>query len=68
MLKDDRLRPYHVKHDQKLTQSDYPHRVEFINLFPQQNAVISDVGETVLFRVECTFTRDGAFNAHNQNV
>ncbi|GBM05154.1 hypothetical protein AVEN_197716-1 [Araneus ventricosus] len=60
--------PYHVQRVQELTQRDYPRRVEFARWFLQQSAVNPDFGATVLFTNECTFTREGAFNTHNQHV
>lgn len=68
VLNDERLHPYHVQRVQALTQSDYPRRVEFARWFLQQNAVNPNFISTVLFTDECTFTRDGSFNTHNQHV
>ncbi|GBN17038.1 hypothetical protein AVEN_168572-1 [Araneus ventricosus] len=46
VLKDERLRPYHVQRFQELTQRDCPLRVEFARWFLQQSAVNPDFGET----------------------
>ena len=48
---------------QELTERDYPHHVEFSRRLFTSDRVNLDLRAT-----ECSFTRKGAFNSHNQHL
>lgn len=67
VLKVEMLHPYNVQRVQELTATNYPRRVYFVRWILQQSAMCPDFAATVIFTNECTSTRDGEFNTHNQH-
>ncbi|XP_063931273.1 uncharacterized protein LOC135143347 [Zophobas morio] len=65
ILQERRLHPYHYTRVQHLRPTDYPRRVHFAQWFLRQNELNPDFSRRILFTDECSFSREGMFNAHN---
>ncbi|GFX77038.1 uncharacterized protein TNCV_1072381 [Trichonephila clavipes] len=59
------LRPYHAQHVHALKATDHQPQVGFSRCFLQRLAVQPYFAAHMLFTDECSFSREGIFNAHS---
>lgn len=65
LLRKEGLHPFHFKRVQKLDPRDPPQRLQFCQWIRQHDR--RDFLKTILWTDECSFTRDGVFNFHNEH-
>ena len=68
ILKESGQQPYHYLRVQSLMPGDYIARVEFCQWVRDKVQEDGEFLKRVLFTDECSFTRTGLFNCHNEHI
>lgn len=67
MLRKEKLHPYRLQRVQALLPTDFPKRLEFCRAMLRMHRQQPDLFNDILWSDECSFSRTGAFNGHNNH-
>lgn len=68
ILKEQLLKPFHLRKVHELTPADFPARMEYANWLLQQQQRNVNFISCILFTDEAGFTKNGIINSHNLHV